>query len=61
MVRRTPSLFDHQNWRLCAVRALGRRDFAAMTADYYDRDDPLLIDHVLRQHPAAPGDCGARG
>ena len=43
------TLFDHQNWRLCAVRALGRRDFAAMTADYYDRDDPLLIDHVLRQ------------
>lgn len=44
-----PTLFDHQNWRQCAVRALGRRDFAAMTADYYDRDDPLLIDHVLRQ------------
>ena len=43
------TLFDHQNWRLCAVRALGRRDFPAMTADYYDRDDPLLIDHVLRQ------------
>lgn len=43
------SLFDHQNWRLCAVRALGRRDFAAMTSDYYDRDDPILIDHVLRQ------------
>ena len=42
-------LFDHQNWRLCAVRALGRRDFAAMTSDYYERDDPLLIDHVLRQ------------
>lgn len=44
-----PTLFDHQNWRLCAVRALGRRDFTAMTADYYDRDDPLLIDHLLRQ------------
>ena len=43
------ALFDHQNWRLCAVRALGRRDFTAMTADYYERDDPLLIDHVLRQ------------
>ena len=43
------SLFDHQNWRLCAVRAVGRRDFAAMTSDYYERDDPLLIDHVLRQ------------
>ncbi len=43
-----PGLFDHQNWRLCAVRALGRRDFAALTQDYYDRDDPLLIEHVLR-------------
>ena len=43
------SLFDHQNWRLCALRALGRRDFTAMTADYYERDDPLLIDLVLRQ------------
>ncbi len=43
------TLFDHQNWRLCAVRALGRRDFTAMTSDYYERDDPLLIDHVLRQ------------
>ena len=42
------TLFDHQNWRQCAVRALGRRDFAAMTQDYYDRDDPLLMDHVLR-------------
>ncbi len=43
-----PSLFDHQNWRLCAVRALGKRDFEALTADYYDRDDPLLIEYVLR-------------
>jgi len=43
-----PSLFDHQNWRLCAVRALGRKDFAALTQDYYDRDDPLLIEHILR-------------
>ncbi len=43
-----PSLFDHQNWRLCAVRALGRRDFGALTQDYYDRDDPLLIEHVVR-------------
>lgn len=42
------TLFDHQNWRLCAVRALGRRDFGALTQDYYDRDDPLLIEHVLR-------------
>jgi GntR family transcriptional regulator / MocR family aminotransferase len=42
------SLFDHQNWRLCAVRALGRRDFAALTQDYYDQDDPLLVEHLLR-------------
>lgn len=42
------ALFDHQNWRQCALRALGRRDFAALTQDYYDRDDPLLMDHVLR-------------
>ncbi|MES2666076.1 MAG: PLP-dependent aminotransferase family protein [Pseudomonadota bacterium] len=43
-----PSLFDHQNWRHCALRALGRRDFTALTSDYYERDDPLLIDHILR-------------
>jgi GntR family transcriptional regulator / MocR family aminotransferase len=42
------SLFDHQNWRLCALRALGKRDFEALTSDYYDRDDPLLIEYILR-------------
>ncbi|SEN19988.1 transcriptional regulator, GntR family [Pseudorhodobacter antarcticus] len=42
------SLFDHQNWRQCAVRALGKRDFEALTSDYYDRDDPLLIEYILR-------------
>ena len=42
------ALFDHQNWRQCALRALGRRDFTALTQDYYDRDDPLLMDHLLR-------------
>ena len=42
------SLFDHQNWRLCALRALGRRDFVALTQDYYDRDDPLLIEHIVQ-------------
>lgn len=43
-----PTLFDHQNWRLCAVQALGRRDFETLTADYYERDDPLLIEYILR-------------
>ena len=42
------TLFDHQNWRLCALRALGRRDFDALTADYYDRDDPMLVEFIAR-------------
>jgi len=42
------SLFDHQNWRLCALKALGQRDFEALTADYYDRDDPKLIEFITR-------------
>lgn len=43
------SLFDTANWRLCAVQALGRRDFEALTTDYYDADDPKLIDFLTRQ------------
>ncbi len=42
------SLFDHQNWRQCALQALGQRDFSAMTSDYYDRDDPNLIEFITR-------------
>lgn len=42
------SLFDHQNWRQCALQAMGRRDFEALTSDYYDRDDPLLIEYIQR-------------
>ena len=41
-------LFDHANWRQCALRALGKRDFEALTGDYYERDDPLLIEMILR-------------
>lgn len=43
-----PQLFDHANWRLCAVQALGVRDFAALTRDYYDQDDPQLVEFILR-------------
>jgi GntR family transcriptional regulator/MocR family aminotransferase len=43
-----PTLFDHQNWRQCALRALGKRDFAALTSDYYERDDPLLLEQLVR-------------
>lgn len=42
------SLFDHANWRLCALRALGQKDFAALANDHYDQDDPLLIEYIAR-------------
>ncbi|CTQ50486.1 PLP-dependent aminotransferase family protein [Jannaschia donghaensis] len=41
-------LFDHQNWRKCALQALGTRDFAALTEDSYGRDDPQLVDQIIR-------------
>ena len=44
-----PTLFDSANWRLCALQALGKRDFNSLTADQYDGDDPLLIDYLTRQ------------
>ncbi|MDJ1016891.1 MAG: PLP-dependent aminotransferase family protein [Paracoccaceae bacterium] len=42
------ALFDHRNWRACALQALGQRDFDALTADYYERDDPKLIEFIAR-------------
>jgi GntR family transcriptional regulator/MocR family aminotransferase len=42
------TLFDHANWRLCALQALGQRDFYSMTSDYYDEDDPKLIEFIAR-------------
>lgn len=44
-----PTLFDHANWRLCALQALGQRDFSALTSDYYDSDDPKLIEFIARR------------
>jgi GntR family transcriptional regulator/MocR family aminotransferase len=41
-------LFDHQNWRKCALQALGARDFTALTEDSYGRDDPQLVDQIIR-------------
>ncbi|WP_238368129.1 PLP-dependent aminotransferase family protein [Mesobacterium pallidum] len=43
-----PTLFDHANWRLCAVQALGQKDFTAQTADQYDQDDPQLVEFIAR-------------
>jgi GntR family transcriptional regulator/MocR family aminotransferase len=42
------SLFDHQNWRLCAMRALGKRDFESLSDDWQGRDDPLLVEYIRR-------------
>ncbi len=42
------SLFDHSNWRLCAVRALGAKDFQSLTADQYDSDDQSLVTFIAR-------------
>lgn len=42
------TLFDHTNWRLCALQALGQRDFSSMTTDYYDQDDPQLVEFIVR-------------
>lgn len=43
-----PTLFDHANWRLCAIRALGAKDFNALTSDHFDRDDPMLLEFIAR-------------
>ena len=43
-----PDLFDHQNWRNCALRAVGRKDFDTLTHDHYQNDDPMLVEYILR-------------
>ncbi len=42
------NLFDSANWRLCALRALGKKDFSALTTDYFDHDDPILLEFIAR-------------
>lgn len=43
-----PSLFDHANWRGCMMLALGQKDFARMTDDQFDHDDPALLEYIAR-------------
>ena len=43
-----PALFDHANWRHCALQAMGQKDFTPLTTDYYDQDDPQLIEFIVR-------------
>jgi GntR family transcriptional regulator/MocR family aminotransferase len=46
------TLFDHRNWRLCALQALGRKEIPYITADYFERDDPELVKFIaLRTLP----------
>lgn len=35
-------------WRDCARRAMGVRDYAIMADDQFTRDDPMLVDYILR-------------
>ncbi|MBT9383664.1 PLP-dependent aminotransferase family protein [Pseudooceanicola sp. CBS1P-1] len=44
-----PKLFDHANWRACAIRAVGRKDFDSLATDHYERDDAMLVEFLLRQ------------
>ena len=41
------TLFPHDDWRDCARRALGKRDFSQVSGDFWHADDPRLIDHIL--------------
>ena len=41
-------MFDHSNWRICAVQALGQGEFEALTADQFDRDDTRLVEFIAR-------------
>ena len=38
--------FDHNAWRDCARRALGRRDFEDMAGDAAAADDPMLVNYI---------------
>ena len=43
------TLFDRASWRLCALQALGQRDFDALTGDHFERDDEKLTQFIARQ------------
>ncbi len=43
-----PRLFNQASWRLCALQALGKKEFDSLTSDYAERDDPELINFIVR-------------
>lgn len=42
------NLFNQSSWRLCALQALGKKEFDSLTSDYAERDDPELINFIAR-------------
>ncbi len=44
-----PTLFNHSSWRACAHQALGLRDIDSLISDMAAKDDPHLIDFIVRQ------------
>ena len=43
-----PMLFNQASWRLCALQALGKKEFDSLTSDYAEHDDPELINFIAR-------------
>lgn len=43
-----PDLFNQASWRLCAIQALGKKEFDSLTSDYAEEDDPELINFIMR-------------
>jgi len=43
-----PDLFNQASWRLCAMQALGKKEFDSLTSDYAEQDDPELINFIAR-------------
>ena len=49
------TLFDRSNWRLCALQALGSKDYDALTSDYF-RSGRSKVDRIYpAPHAAAAG------
>jgi len=43
-----PNLFNQSHWRLCALQALGKKEFDSLTTDYGSHDDPELIKFICQ-------------
>lgn len=54
-----PQLFPHDDWRDCARRSLGKRDFDQVAGDAIHSDDPQLISHILSHGLPARGVAAA--